>query len=101
MEILTTHYFDRWFRKLNDQTARARILLRIRRLSLGNLGDVKPVGNSISEIRIDYGPGYRIYFTKRNKEIILLLIGGDKSSQAKDIEKAQKIASETGTTHDD
>jgi putative addiction module killer protein len=69
-----------------------RIDIRIRRLSLGNTGDVKPVGGGISELRIDHGPGYRVYFTSRSKELILLLIGGDKYSQRKDVVKAKEIA---------
>lgn len=69
-----------------------RIDIRIRRLSLGNPGDVKPVGDGISELRIDYGPGYRVYFLQRGNELILLLIGGDKSSQQKDIDKAKSLA---------
>lgn len=69
-----------------------RINIRIRRLSLGNAGDVKPVGEGISELRIDYGPGYRVYFRDKGNELILLLIGGDKSSQQKDIAKAKTLA---------
>lgn len=71
-----------------------RINIRIRRLSLGNPGDVRPVGEGISELRIDYGPGYRIYFVERGNELILLLMGGDKSSQQKDIAKAKALAEE-------
>ncbi len=92
MEIKQTEYYAKWFRSLKDRNARLRIDLRIRRLSLGNLGDVKPVGEGISELRIDYGPGYRVYFTSRNQELILLLVGGDKSSQQKDIAKAKELA---------
>lgn len=72
--------------------ARARIDVRIRRLSLGNPGDVKPVSEGVSEMRIDYGPGYRVYFLTKGSELILLLIGGDKSTQEKDIAKAKQIA---------
>jgi len=72
--------------------ARARIDVRIRRLSLGNPGDVKPVGEGVSEMRIDYGPGYRVYFLTKGSELILLLIGGDQSTQEKDIAKAKQIA---------
>ena len=68
-----------------------RIIIRIRRLSLGNPGDVKPIGGGISELRIKYGPGYRIYFVKRNNQIIILLAGGDKSTQSQDIKKAREI----------
>ena len=90
--IRRTDEFARWLKALRDVNARARINIRIDRISLtGNLGDVKAVGYGISELRINYGPGYRLYFAKRGVEIILLLIGGDKSSQQRDIEQAQKI----------
>ena len=92
MEIKQTEHYANWFRSLKDRNARLRIDVRIRRLSLGNRGDVKPVGGGISELRVDYGPGYRIYFTSRKKELILLLVGGDKSSQQKDIAKAKELA---------
>ncbi|HQU92992.1 MAG TPA: type II toxin-antitoxin system RelE/ParE family toxin [Pyrinomonadaceae bacterium] len=94
IEIKQTEFYAKWFGSLKDRNAKLRIDARIRRLSLGNPGDTKPVGDGISEIRIDYGPGYRVYFTQRNKELILLLIGGDKSSQTKDIAKAKEIAKE-------
>lgn len=92
VRILQTEDYARWFGKLRDQRARARIDVRIRRLSLGNPGDVKPVGEGVSELRIDYGPGYRVYFTARGPEIVLLLIGGDKSGQARDIAQAKALA---------
>ena len=76
------------------EKARAKITIRIRRVSLGNLGDVKPVGEGISELRIDYGPGYRVYFTQKGNQLIILLVGGDKTTQANDIKKAKKIALE-------
>jgi len=79
---------------LKDTGARARIDIRIRRLSLGNPGDVKPVGSGISEMRIDYGPGYRVYYIERSATIILLLCGGNKSTQATDIKEAKRLASE-------
>ena len=91
-EIRQTEQYAKWFRSLRDHTARMRINIRIRRLSLGNAGDVKPVGDGISELRIDYGPGYRIYILQRKNEYVLLLTGGDKSSQAKDITKAKELA---------
>jgi putative addiction module killer protein len=94
IEIRQTVYFIKWFAKLKDRRARARITIRIRRVSLGNLGDVKPVGNGISELRIDYGPGYRVYFTQRNNRLIILLTGGDKTTQASDIQKAKKLSLE-------
>jgi putative addiction module killer protein len=92
IEVRQTEYFSKWIKSLKDRTARLRIDVRIRRLSLGNPGDVKPVGEGISELKIDYGPGYRVYFTRHNKELILLLVGGDKSTQSKDIAKAKEIA---------
>lgn len=92
VRILQTEDYARWFGKLRDQRARARIDVRIRRLSLGNPGDVKPVGEGVSELRIDYGPGYRVYFTARGPEIVLLLIGDDKSGQARDIAQAKALA---------
>lgn len=92
MEIKQTEHYANWFRSLKDRNAKLRIDVRIRRLSLGNAGDVKSVGGGILELRVDYGPGYRVYFTNRDKELILLLIGGDKSSQQKDIAKAKEIA---------
>ena len=92
MQILRSDEFDFWLRKLRDDRARARIQARILRLSLGNAGDAKPVGEGISELRVDYGPGYRVYFTQRGDELIVLLCGGDKSSQDKDIKSAKAIA---------
>lgn len=94
MEIKQTEHYAKWIRSLKDRRAKLRIDVRIRRLSLGNPGDVKPVGEGISELRIEYGPGYRIYFTGRGNDLILLLVGGDKSSQMKDIAKAKEIAKE-------
>jgi putative addiction module killer protein len=93
-EIRQTQAYAKWFRSLRDHTAKARIDIRIRRLSLGNPGDAKPVGDGISELRIDYGPGYRVYYLRRGNEYILLLAGGDKSSQSRDIEKAKAMAKE-------
>ncbi|MBK9577513.1 MAG: type II toxin-antitoxin system RelE/ParE family toxin [Fibrobacteres bacterium] len=93
-----TNEFEAWVNNLKDIRAFAHITRRLNRIESGNLGDVKPVGNKIFEIRIDYGPGYRLYYTKRNNELILLLIGGDKSTQKKDIEKATLLAHEYGDT---
>lgn len=90
--ILQTDEYTRWFSRLRDERARARINARIRRLSLGNPGDVKPLGGRISELRIDYGPGYRIYFTMRASTLVLLLTGGDKSRQQADIARARELA---------
>ena len=81
-------------RKLNDEKARARIQIRIRRLSLGNFGDVKPVGEGVSELRIDYGPGYRVYLQQVRSILVLLLAGGSKKTQDADIAKAKKLAKE-------
>jgi len=92
IEVRRTDEFAKWLKRLKDQNAKSRINLRIRRIALtGNLGDYKPVGDGVCELRIDYGPGYRLYFAQRRKEIVLLLIGGDKSSQQRDIKKAQEI----------
>jgi putative addiction module killer protein len=92
IEIRETGTYAHWFARLRDRAAQARILARIRRLLLGNPGDVKPVGEGISEMRIDYGPGYRVYFTRRGRSLIILLAGGDKSTQTKDIQSAKELA---------
>ena len=92
MEIRRTDEFDKWLKKLRDDQARFRILVRITRLSFGNPGDVKPVGDGVSEMRIPCGPGYRLYYTQCGDQIIVLLIGGDKSSQDRDIAKAKELA---------
>lgn len=93
-KLVETAQFISWFESLRDNKARGRIIGRLERLSFGQLGDVKSVGNSISEIRLDFGPGYRIYFQQRGSVVILLLIGGDKDSQARDIQRAKRIADE-------
>jgi putative addiction module killer protein len=92
VEIRKTEIFERWFVGLRDRKAVACIKSRIDRLQLGLYGDVKPVREGVSEMRINFGPGYRIYFAKRGKEIILLLAGGDKHTQQRDIEKALELA---------
>ena len=92
IEIRQTDVYAAWFNKLRDPQARARILARIRRLSLGNPGDVKPVGEGVSEIRIDYGPGYRVYFVQRGPVLAILLAGGDKRTQGRDIKTALELA---------
>ena len=92
IEVRQTEMYAEWFETLRDRQARTRIDLRIRRLSLGNPGDVKPVGQGISELRIDYGPGYRIYFVQRGQTLIILLAGGDKRTQDRDIKTAIELA---------
>lgn len=92
IEIRKTHEFNDWFRALKNKQAKARILARLRNVSLGNFGVVEPAGNGVSELKIDLGPGYRIYFVKKANTIVFLLYGGDKSSQRKDIEKAHALA---------
>jgi len=92
IEIRQTNVYAGWFSDLKDRNARARIITRIRRLSLGNPGDVKPVGEGVSEMRIDYGPGYRIYFVQRGAELVILLAGGEKKTQDKDITLAKELA---------
>ena len=94
IEIRKTETFAKWIDGLSDIRARARILLRIERLGTGNPGDVKPVGKSVSEMRIDYGPGYRVYYKKTGQKIVVLLPGGDKRTQSKDIKTAQRLAKE-------
>lgn len=90
--VRTTPYFDDWFSALRDIRARARIQTRIDRLEMGNPGDSKAVGGGILELRIDYGPGYRVYFTQRGAVLVVLLCGGDKSTQQADITRAKAIA---------
>ncbi len=92
IQIQQTEAYAQWFSGLRDRIARARIDIRIRRLSLGNAGDAKPVGDGVSELRVDHGPGYRIYFVQRSEVVIVLLAGGDKSTQDKDIRNAKALA---------
>lgn len=92
VEVVRSATFDQWLRKLEDRRAAARVLVRIDRLAAGNPGDVKPVGAGISELRIDYGPGYRVYYLHEGDLLIVLLCGGDKSSQDNDIAEAHTIA---------
>lgn len=92
IDMKKTDVFVQWLDELRDIRARARVQARIERLASGNPGDVKPVGDGVSELRIDYGPGYRVYFTRRGNEVVILLAGGDKSTQDTDIKTAQKLA---------
>ena len=92
LRVFKSATFESWLQGLRDRQARSRINARIRRLSLGNPGDVKPVGCGVSEMRIDYGPGYRVYFTQQGLTMIVLLCGGDKRTQSEDIESAIEIA---------
>jgi len=92
MEIHRTERFADWLEELRDRKVRSMILVRIDRLRLGLFGDVKPVGGGVSELRIDFGPGYRLYFAKRGKDVIFLLAGGDKGSQSRDIRLAHELA---------
>ena len=92
LEIVESATFKRWIRTLRDRRTVARINARLRNVSLGNLGDVRRVGDGISEMRIHYGPGYRIYFIRRGPTLIVLLCGGDKGSQQRDIERAKRLA---------
>ena len=94
IEIRQTETYFQWFDSLRDRQARARINARIRRLSLSNFGDVKPIGEGVSELRIDFGPGYRVYFVQRGQTLVVLLAGGDKRTQDRDIKKALKLAQE-------
>ena len=93
-EVRQTSSYAEWFKALRDRTARARIDIRIRRLTLGNPGDVKPVGEGVSELRVDYGPGYRVYFVQNADVLVVLLAGGDKSTQDRDIRLAKALARE-------
>jgi len=94
IEVRQSDAYAEWFDALRDRTVKARVDIRIRRLSLGNPGDVKPVGEGVSELRIDHGPGYRIYFLQRGDLYIVLLAGGDKSTQERDIRNAKMLARE-------
>jgi putative addiction module killer protein len=90
-EVQKTDEFDSWLSGLSDQRALAKIASRIERLALGNPGNVKPVGDGISEMKIDYGPGYRVYYKQSGKAIVLILCGGDKDTQDKDIRRAKEL----------
>jgi putative addiction module killer protein len=94
VEIRETAVFSVWLARLDDATAKARIAARLRRLALGNPGDVEPIGEGLSELRIHYGPGYRVYFVRRGETLIVLLCGGNKRTQRRDIETARMLAQE-------
>src|SRR6266700_7876757 len=94
LELLKSATFDRWLSELRDVRAAARIQTRLDRLATGNPGDVAPIGEGISELKIDYGPGYRVYFLRRGSLLIVLLCGGEKSTQAADIKMAKAIAAQ-------
>lgn len=94
VEVLKSRSFDGWLTVLTDRRAAARIQVRIDRLALGNFGDVRPVGRGLSELRVDYGPGYRVYFSRRGATLVILLCGGDKSTQDRDIARARIIDSQ-------
>lgn len=92
VELIRSSLFDGWLTGLRDRRAKARIAARLDRLAMGNPGDVKPVGGGISELRINYGPGYRVYYMTRGKVLIVLLCGGEKSTQAADVKQAKALA---------
>lgn len=92
LEIRKTETYAQWIDSLRDLQARARVQVRIERLAAGNPGDVRAVGEGVSELRIDYGPGYRVYFTKRGREVVILLAGGDKTTQSADIKVALRLS---------
>lgn len=94
LEVYKTDEFSRWLKKLKDRTSRARVQARIDRMELGHFGDVKSIGEGVSELRIFFGPGYRIYFTQTSSVVVVLLTGGDKGSQSRDIQKALELARE-------
>jgi putative addiction module killer protein len=92
MEIRKTDIYAKWLDSLRDVRARARILVRVERLAEGNAGDTEPVGEGVSELRINYGPGYRVYYKQQGRELVILLAGGDKDSQSRDIKAALRLA---------
>lgn len=93
-EVLTTDEFDKWLSDLADERARTKIVSRVARLRFGNAGDAKPVGEGVSEMRVHHGPGYRVYYKQTRKTIIVMLCGGDKATQEKDVRRAKKMAAE-------
>lgn len=95
-KVIQTETYRKWFKKLNDHTAKFAIGQRIERMTAGNFGDSKSVGNGVFELRVDVGKGYRVYFMNKGREIVILLVGGDKSTQDSDIKKARKMVEEFG-----
>ena len=96
--VRLTEEFQNWLDELNDKRAQLRVVARLRQAEAGNLGDWAPVGDAVFEMRLHFGPGYRLYFTRRGSVLIIMLAGGDKSTQARDIRRAQRIESEIGDT---
>jgi putative addiction module killer protein len=94
IEVRRTAIFNEWLSGLRDMQARARIAVRIERIAQGNLGDARSVGEGVSELRFDFGPGYRVYFVRRGDVLVILLCGGDKNSQQRDIKRAKDLAQE-------
>lgn len=94
IDIRQTAEYSKWYAKLRDLNAKARISIRLERVALGNFGDAKSVGGGVQELRVDYGPGYRVYFTRRGDVVVILLCGGDKRTQDADIKRAQDLAEE-------
>ena len=94
IDIISTTFFDAWLTALRDRQGRLRILARLDRLSMGNFGDAKAVGGGVFELRMTFGPGYRVYFLRAGRTLVLLLCGGDKSTQSSDISRAREIASD-------
>ena len=92
IELRKTEAYAKWLDSLRDQRGRVRVLVRVERLAAGNPGDVRPVGEGVSELRIDYGPGYRVYFKMQGRTVVNLLVGGDKRTQTRDIETALRLA---------
>ena len=92
LEVRKTEVYAQWLDGLRDVRARARVLVRVERLAAGNPGNVRPVGEGVSELRIDYGPGYRVYFKKQGRMIVVLLVGGDKRTQSRDVRTALRLA---------